>query len=90
LRACWVTQALSEPDDPARLYMHEHQHVQGLEEHRFDGEEVAGDDAFGLVLKGTDAKSGLAGAGLAQDLRDEGPYGSSWRKRRSPSPGAHL
>jgi hypothetical protein len=28
--------------------VHEHQHVQGLEEHRFDGEEVARDDTFGL------------------------------------------
>src|SRR6266498_5291330 len=28
--------------------MQEHQHVQGLEEHRLDGEEVAGEDAVGL------------------------------------------
>src|SRR6266511_2472327 len=37
-----------DPNDPARLYMQEHQHVQGLEEHRLDGEEVAGEDAVGL------------------------------------------
>jgi hypothetical protein len=35
-----------DPKNPARLYMYEHQHVQGLEEHRLDGEEVAGNSAF--------------------------------------------
>lgn len=37
-----------DPEDPPRPDVHEHQHVQGLEQHRFDAEEVAGDDAFGL------------------------------------------
>jgi len=46
--------------------MHEHQHIQGLEQHRLDREEVAGDDALGLG--GKELTPCRLGAGVAVAL----------------------
>src|SRR5947208_16839248 len=64
LRACWATQApFGLAVTPARCTLRkldEDQHVQPLEQDRVDGEEVAGEDAVGLLAEELDPAAARA------------------------------